>query len=178
MNRLKKTRKMWLWISGIIASVIAGLIVEYTKESSFLQIVYNAACYMWEEVVNFMNINLKLWWMLILIGIVILVIYTKSNLRIFSNATKLDTQGEALESKILNYTSENYKGILWKFSWELYGKQWNLKNLTPCCPKDGTPLCYTQCPRCDSDYFGKDGLDSEKAAILIVDNARRLLQND
>lgn len=165
----RKIKFGWLW--SIPSGVIIGLLVEHFKVYPIISNMWDGIVFVWGKFVWFMTIDIKLWWILLASVIILTILCVKIKINFTTNIPPK----EKTKPKILNYTSENYKGILWQFSWTLYHNEWDITDLTPCCPKDKTPLCGSKCPRCDSEYFGKEGLNYEMAETLIIDNAKKLL---
>lgn len=175
---MKKPKHFWNnpWTvsvgSGLIVLIITLLIDLVTAEQLF-STIGNVLSFIWKAVISFLNIELKLWWVLVGIAILFLILILWSKLIESSSAKQI-------EPEFIKYTKDTILQYRWNWVWEkdLYGK-YKIENLHPICRECETPLTITysgygrlKCLRCGEVYT--DELpEEENVKMLIADNVRR-----
>jgi hypothetical protein len=171
MNKIKNHP----WTIAIVAALLGPvftLIVDIFKKIPYLTTFRNIC----KLIINFLNFDLKVWWIIIsgfIISIVIMLIYRKrdsDNLPDF-----------------INYTEDSFKRWRWQWEWnfnENKGK-WQVLNLRPYCPNCSTRLDYyddsyvisasAKCPRCEAYYSSRDtGFEYKNdIELLIIDKIEK-----
>lgn len=173
----KIIKKTWPWIGGLFTTVIAGLLVEYTKEYPIPGAIRNSICYICEKFITLMNINLKLWWILIFITIMLILRYIINNIEI--TKAEADIKKEELQlPSFLAYKREIVDKIPWEWNWSETYNGWTISDLHPCCPKDGARLNQydSGCPICKTNYWGT--VDYDKVAAIIENKLKKEFPNN
>lgn len=158
---------------GVFTSVLGSVVWDGVKGIPILSTLN----YFFDGVIWFLNIDLKVWW--ILVSIIVLVI-------IFFAFVHYSSKEEPKSSlPFLSYKKDKIKGIDWQWHWGLSNGKWDIKDLTSVCPYDKTPLYITrdysyqnhgECPRCSTKVIYKDD-DLNKAKMIILDNAQKLIDS-
>lgn len=168
------------WTISISTAVFSFLITlgyDLIKEIPILTTTLRLIKWGWDLVLEILNFNIKIWWLLILIAVVILIFYLINKLR-----NKVSTKPD-----FYNYREDILKNWKWSWGWEFqsYKNSWKLSNLKAHCPECNTPMIDSSndyfkmfdCPRCD---FGARDSDCEiphKIERIIIDNIRRKREN-
>lgn len=131
-------------------------------------------------VIKFMNMSIKLWFVLLII--LILVIIKRMIEKISIDPTN-SNQKKSFES----YTEDTIKSWRWTWRWGKSNGIWVVRDLTPYCPKcNSTLLQYdnrymgeysVECPLCTfkKNYIRDQRPD--KITQLIIDKANRMEEN-
>lgn len=173
----KTIKKVLLWIGGLATTVIAGLLIEYTKEYPIPGAIRKGICWLLNKFIGLMTINIELWWILILIVLILILRYILSNIEI--TKVEIGTKKEVpKQPKFLSYKREVVDNILWEWDWSETYKGWTISDLHPCCPKDGARLNQysNDCPICKTNYWGI--VDFSKAAAIIENKLKREFPNN
>lgn len=152
---------------GFILTVIYDLV----KSKPILSTIWNIIKAIWSFIITFLNLELKLWW--ILLGIIVLIL-------ILFVIVKIDDMKNAGISNVpfLNYKNDTIQGWNWSWRWEKqYDGKYHIVDLCPLCPKCKTPMRdgfydYLECPRCrhNTREYMPDLCDIE---TVILDNINR-----
>jgi len=169
-----KNKVLWVIIIPIIISVIGAAMYDWIKDFPFLHTISNAAVWLYGSLVSFLNFELKIWWILlgiiILIGVFLIIVYSQPE--------------EKKAPAFLDYIEDKFGEFVWKWEWGLnHKKQWTIQHLKPHCPICKTPIIegglyggYTyKCPRCS--YKTDKYEDINDIGTLISDNANRGIWN-
>lgn len=154
---------------GFILTVVYDVFKQKNIFSTFLSLLN----WIWNGIIAILIFELKIWWLLIFVALVIGLMY----LYVLLIKRKDDAKPLFLE-----YTQDRLKEWKWSWSWqqEYFTKKWGVENLIPHCPKCDTHMLVTyygshyMCPRCnfDSSLRGKSE-SSHEVEALIYDNVRR-----
>ena len=157
--------------------VIAGLLVEYTKEYPIPVAIWNNICYSYEKFIALMNFNLKLWWIFIFITIMLILLYIINNIKITKIEANIKKEEQQLPN-FLSYKKEVVDKIPWEWSWSKTNNYWTISDLHPRCPKDNARLeQYSHnCPICKTNYWGI--VDYNKTAAIIENKLKREFPNN
>lgn len=166
------------WIVGIgtgtvvlILTILVDLITA-VKIFSTIKKVSAAIC---KAVLGFLNYNLKVWWVLISVAVVVFGLY------LFDKYIEYEQkQKENNKPPFLEYTHDLILDYEWKWVWERkYDGTYSVEMLHPVCKKCATPLSNSDigfgryiCLRCKAEY--RQPLPREgDVKMMIRDNVRR-----
>ena len=164
------------WTLGIGTTVIGGvilsIILDLIKDVSILSTMKSFFIFIWNCIVAFLTFEIKVWWLLIAIAIIVAVLWVISKC--------YDAKEDNDKSSFLNYTQDYLLGYSWEWTWE---KNWEgkygVENLHPVCTKCKTTLLPTgnfynqsKCPRCNTILNYNSSIESE-VLVLIYDNAKK-----
>lgn len=165
------------WGVGIgttLLGFILTVIYDLVKSKPILSTIWNIIKAIWNFIIMVLNLELKLWW--ILLGIIVLIL-------ILLVIVKIDDVKNADASNVsfLNYKSDTIQGWKWEWSWKKnYNGQYEIDNLYPVCDSCGTMLASKHdyqntlyCVRCGKTYNGMALPNETHIKIYISDTARR-----
>ena len=136
---------------GLITTTFGAIvtaIIDYAKKLPVLTTIRTIFRAIWNAVLAFFNFELKVWWILIGFGVIILALV------IIAKYQDKNAEGGY---DFRDYTTDYFRGLKWRWKWEkLYGNTWGAVNLSALCPHCDTPMndengySYTffSCPRC------------------------------
>ncbi len=173
-----KAKKFFMnpWTIGIgvaIFSFLLTIIGDVVKGEKILSTFVAIIKWIWNVLFSFLTFDLKVWW--VLIGIILLIL----GLWIYSKI--LDAKDSVSKQPIfLEYTQDYLLGFKWEWSWEKdYGGKYSVENLQPICTECDTPLRYDltgyyglKCLRCDKVYSGSIPQEDD-VKTLIYDNVKK-----
>jgi len=173
-------KKFWAspWTIGIGTSFIGFLftvIYDLVKDKSIFSTIWSIIKWIWNLIISFLNLNIKVWWLLIGIAVLFLVLFLIAKYYDFKNENE-NSAG------FLKYTKDTIQGWSWEWNWQKdwYGK-YDVENLHPVCSSCGTPLVRDEdfygnlkCLRCNRNY-NNHFPDLNHVKMIIIDNARRNL---
>lgn len=175
----KKTKNFLMnpWVvttgSGLIILLVT-IIIDVITATKIFSTIGNLFAYIWKAIIIFMNFELKVWWVLIGIIILILILYLL--------AKYIDKQQSILNKpEFIEYTQDTILKYKWKWNWvkDSNGRYF-IDNLYPICSYCDTPLSestkdyfeeYT-CLRCNKRTTTPIP-NIEDVKMLIGDNIRR-----
>ena len=145
------------------------VLYDMLKGKQILSTLLNLLKMIWGCIINFLNSNIRVWWILLAIGIIVLILWIIAQTR--STTT--------VEQDFMKYTNDTIKGWKWEWNWyKGYDGKYDIEGLHLVCDVCGTPLRYDyggslRCVRCGKEYM-KIGLpEKEDIKLLILDSARR-----
>ena len=158
--------------TGLIAGVLSTFIVDLLKKVSLASTFKSVIKFIWKCIVSFLAFNIKVWWLLIAIGVLVFALWIISKY--------YDAKEENEQTSFLNYTQDSFSGKCWEWVWRKnrFGK-YVIDNLHPICSNCKTPLvqdhAYSddfKCPRCNKKAKIYSN-DVTNATTLIYDNVKR-----
>ncbi|MHC1776255.1 MAG: hypothetical protein AB9834_12690 [Lentimicrobium sp.] len=176
--RKNQTWKSNSWVIGIgtslIASIIYAKIQSVISGQSFFSTVWHWITLLYEFVLRFFNIEIKLW----VILLTLLIIFLVSKIVRTSRGVK-----EQVGFDFKNYKTDYLQGFQWNWGWEfnlLYNK-YVVSAITPECTECNTNLLvnhygYYYCPRCKKEYWSLKNDILVDIEALIIDNLNRKLK--
>ena len=158
--------------SGLVVLIITVIVDMITAEKVF-GTAKNIFLLMLEAFFAIINYELKVWWLLIVFGVLIFAFY----IYIKYQGSKCSVSNQP---QFLEYKKDTILGYLWKWRWEKnYLGKYEIEDLHPICTKCSTPLIHNcsgygrlKCLRCDETYF-KILPQEGDVKTLIYDNVRR-----
>ena len=170
--------KKWLkspWGISIGTSVFGFLLTvgyDILKEKPVFNTIWSILKLTWKGIITFLNFDLKVWWILIGIAMIILALYIALKISDAKNS-------EISQSDILKYTTDVISGWHWEWRWEKgYDRKFGIEGLHPVCSRCNTPLVYEErygdiiCPRCNSKP-GNKVPDEDIVKTMIYDNIKK-----
>lgn len=171
-------KKFWKnpWTISIGTAIFAFLLTilrDLLQEKQIFSTIGSILSSVWRAVLLFLNFNLKVWWVLIGIAVIIAILWLI--------ATLDEKNSENNKPGFTSYTEDHFRTWKWSWEWEFstYMKKWHIVNLTAHCPKCDTPMQHDrfedvfQCPRCryTAEYDGHETKSQVEA--VIIDNLNR-----
>lgn len=165
------------WTIGIGTTVLGGVILsivlDLIKEVSILSTLWTAIKTVFGWIITFLTFDLKVWWVLLGIGAIILALII---------IAKISNSKESEPPAFLAYKKDKIGDWNWSWDWDFWmtENKWHIKDLKAHCPKCDTPMFHDnwdtkfQCPRCnyETNYSTKFKRRNEVEAI-IIDNIHR-----
>lgn len=159
-------------IGGTLFGFILTVLRDLVKGDQVLSTFKTIITWFWKVLIIVLTFEIKVWWMLI--GIVLLIL----GLLFYSKI--LDSKEEKeIVIPFLNYTQDTILGYKWEWTWEKdYFGKYGAENVHPICDKCDTPLVsqYTgrlKCLRCNKTYQ-KELPDINNVKMMIHDNVKRI----
>lgn len=160
-------------IGTTLFGFILTVVYDIFKQKNIFSTLLSVLNWIWKGIISILNFEVKIWWMLVLLVLVIGIMYLYGSLIKKEDDTK---------PAFLGYTHDRLREWKWSWSWEqnYYTKKWSVENLIPHCPKCDTHMInvfygsHYKCPRCDFDSTLRGKSESEhEVEALIYDNVRR-----
>ncbi len=174
-------KKFWKspWTIAIVPVVIGfvlTVIYDYAKGKNFPSTLVFILSSIWKGVISFLNLNLKVWW--ILLGIIALIL-------IFIFIVFILSSRETSTAEWLQYKEDTIDGFHWKWRW---GKDddglFNICDLHPVCSRCNTPYVPANdyrggpiCPRCKHRPYNQLP-DLDNVEVIIRDNVNRMIEKE
>ena len=174
MSKIKKFFKN-PWTIGIGTAVFSFLLTVFydlIKQKPILSTIENIFNAIGNGIWSFLNFDLKIWWILIGVAIVILALWLYSKY--------LDTKKET-PPLFLEYTKDEILDFKWEWEWvKNYSGKYEAQNICPICKKCGTPLVRKrfgdvyglECLRC-GQMENQELPDEGYIKMMIHDNVKR-----
>jgi hypothetical protein len=162
-------------IGTALFSLLLTMGYDYSKNKPILSTILQILKGIWNFIILFLNFNLKVWWLIAGIIVIITIIYLVISLK----------QKETFKPDFYNYREGKFKLWRWSWSWNYSRNSWHISDLTAHCPNCDTPLInYTSiyglvfdCPRCDFKAEGSQCDEPHKIEMIILDNIERKRRN-
>ena len=166
MRNLKWIQSGWtIGIGCVILGFLLSVGNDYYGSKPILSTIGLILRTVWNFIIAVLNFDLKVWWLIISIIIIIAVIYLIDYFN----------QEEIVTPDFCNYREGIFKQWRWTWNWKwnTYRNAWIISDLTPHCPNCDTPLLGYECPRCN--YIVNYGQLDEPYKIehIILDNLNR-----
>lgn len=153
---------------GIILLGVSG-IWDRIQKKEFLTTLKTIIGFLWNLIIGFLNLQLRVWWLLVAIAIIVFALWI---------VVKIKEQAHS-EPKFLKYTEDRFIQWKWSWNWERgYNKKWHVINLAAHCPQCNTRMYSDdlefrfRCPRCRYESRVVHQNSSEVEAV-IYDNLLR-----
>ena len=158
-------------IGTTLLGFILTVLYDLVKNKPILSTVWNIIKAIWRFIITVLNLELKLWWILLGIIVLILILLIIVKIGDMKNA-------EVSNVSFLNYKNDTIQGWNWSWRWEMqYDGKYHIVDLRPLCPKCKTPMRsglydYLECPRCRhaTQQYMPNICD---IATVIIDNIDR-----
>jgi len=143
-----KNKVVWVIIIPIVVSVIGAAIYDWIKDFPFLHTASNVGIWLYNCLLSFLNAELKVWWVLLGIIIIIGTIYFWGNYLLAKEDKEKKLRQDVLkvleEPPYIKYVSDRFNNLLWKWKWVYNEKKkiWEIDNLQPDCPNCHIPLMF------------------------------------
>jgi hypothetical protein len=174
--------KKWImspWTISIVTTIFGVLLTilyDFLKDKPILTTIIFIFITIRDSILFVLNINLRLWWIILLIIIILVLLY-------FKKINKI----EPIPPDYTSYRSDKFKKWEWSWNWRYDNSKniWVINDLTAYCPNCGTPLSIyydyiqniAECPRCEYKVYGNECEDPEKIEKIIIDNVKRKINN-
>lgn len=169
------------WVLGIGTTVIGGvllsLLLDWIQGIDWLSTFKNVMRLIFNDVVCFLNFEIKVWWLLIAIAIIVVGLFVAAKMS--------DFQSNNIHPSFLQYTKDYILGYSWEWTYsKMYDGKYTISNLHPVCTKCGMRLkqgglygTEMECLRCNTTKKWENHYLTD-AQLLIEDNIKkRFLQN-
>lgn len=173
---MKKSVKVIMnpWTVAIGSGIILTIITDIIKKDTLFSTIKFVIRQLWNVLMTFLTIELKMWW--VLVGIVALICAVIIASKVHSSKQQIEDN-----PKFLEYTKGSILKYEWKWRWikNSFG-EYKIADLHPVCPKCETPLVDDfvgygssyKCLRCNyRTSIPLPELDYVK--MMITDNVRR-----
>ena len=169
----KETWKKSPWVIPIVFFLLT-VGNDKIKDKPFFSTIWSALKWIGDLSLKILNFKLRLWWVIIFIGLSIFIIYV---IRKIKGITEFRPEFDG-------YKSDEIEGLKWSWDWFLVNKStktWNITNLQALCPLCDTPLIfkggsyntpYYECSRCKHKPMIKLH-DQNIIELLITDNVKK-----
>ena len=174
MNRKGILKSPWaISIGTAIFSLLLTMGYDYSKQNPILTTVGSIIKWIWRVIVSVLNIDLKVWWILLGIVAFVFVLYLIDRFK----------HHETFKPDFYNYREGRFKKWKWTWSWNWNQSRsaWIINDLQAHCPNCDTPMIEQSsiyglsynCPRCD--FYANDNQCDEPHKIerIILDNVDR-----
>lgn len=160
-------------IGTALFSLLLTMGYDYSKRKPILSTIWNILVWIWDFIIIILNFNLKVWWIILAIGLYIFVIYLIDKFK----------KEETFKPDFYSYREGRFKR--WKWTWEWKWNQlknaWTIYNLRANCPNCDTPMIEHSsmyglsydCPRCDFHANDNQCDEPHKIERIILDNIDR-----
>lgn len=171
-------RRFWkspwaLALVPVVFGTILTAIYDAIKDKPILSTLWEGLKTVFGWIISFLNFELKVWWVLLGIALIIFVLFI---------IIKLSENTDKFKPEFASYKEDVFAGWKWTWEWRFnnYKGSWQITNLQAHCPECDTPMFHDQydrdfqCPRCDfcTDYRSSHKRRNEIEAI-IIDNVKR-----
>ena len=162
-----------LALMPVLFGTMLTAIYDAIKDKPILSTLWGWIKTIWGWIVAFLNFELKVWWVLIGISVIIAVLIIIS---------KLSNEKENTLPSFTSYKEDIFGEWKWSWDWHLnsYDKKWHVDNLRAHCPKCDTPMFHDnsdirfQCPRCGFETnWGSNHKNRFEVEAIIIDNLER-----
>lgn len=173
--------KKWLkspWVIGIgtaLFSFALTVFYDVLKEKPILTTIGSFFVLLYKNILAILNFNLKVWWVLPSVVVLLICIHLVS---------MVAQKSETIKPKFVDYKEDYFRIWRWTWDWNWSNREraWHVVRLTAHCPKCGTPMIDLSnyihgvrfhCPRCD---FNAEDYECEQAGEVeqvIFDNIER-----
>jgi hypothetical protein len=170
---MKWLKSPWAISLGTAIFSLSGTIIyDLSKNKPILSTILVILNSIWQFIIRVLNYNIKVWWLLLFIGIITLAIYIVFRLSQDEPSPK--------EGKFKNWR------WTWNWRWHYSKNAWVISDLKAHCPRCDTPMehfssLYGQsfeCPRCDYRASGSECEKPHKIEAIILDNIIREKSNN
>lgn len=178
------TKEKWIkspWTISIGTAVFSLLLTigyDFSKKEPILTTIWRIIKWIGNFIMAILDFDLKLWWVLIVIGLLILLLYIIAKIK----------GAEELKPDFYDYTEDKFKKWNWTWTWEFNKTKeaWVVSKMKAQCPKCETSLIensskyeiFFECPRCDFQARNSYCDDPYKIESLILDNLDRKYRNE
>ena len=167
----------WLkssWTISIGTSIFSLLLTigyDFSKNKPFFSTIWQILKVICSFVISILNFDLKVWWVIVGIIVIIAVIYLIDKIK----------QEETSRPDFYTYTQDKFKQWRWSWKWKLDSSRnaWVISDLAAHCPNCNTPMieysiyvCFV-CPRCDFRSSDSQCDEPDKIERVILDNIER-----
>lgn len=163
------------WVVTIGGGLILTWVIDFIRSEKIFSTFVVIISWVWKKIVVFLNLEIKMWWLLIATMIIVVGLYVVMRI--------LDAkQQESNEADFLKYTTDSILDFKWRWQWskDTLDNKYDVSDLHPICPKCGTPLVEShggysekyECLRCK--YTSNKRLpDFNHVKMMIRDNVER-----
>lgn len=162
------------WSVAIGSGIILTILTDILKKETLFSTLEFFITKLWNILITFLTIDLKMWW--VLAGMAVLISVALIILQVLPLKQQIKDA-----PKFLEYTNDKILEYEWKWYWvkDPWGK-YKIDKLHPVCPQCETPLIhdfvgYGECYKCLRCNYGTNRQLPELAHVemMISDNVRR-----
>lgn len=164
-------KKPWVIaiVTTVVGTVLATCVIDLIRGVDWLSTFKVIASFFGKIVGSFLNFELKVWWVLAFLVVVIVgfIIFTKM----------YDTKPKSTAPSFLEYKKDFLLGYTWRWEYEKgYDGKYNIVQLRPVCSTCGMTLKEdvwdVECLRCNN-ALPWDESKRRDARMLILDNIEK-----
>ena len=176
---MNKNKEHWIkssWAISIgtaIFSLLLTIAYDYFKEKPVLSTIWAIIRWIKNLTWNFLNFDLKIWWIIVAFILLTFIIKIINNSKIKETSTH----------KFHDYREGKFKKWRWTWSWRLNNirKAWIISDMKAHCPNCDTAMIdysstyYLEfgCPRCDFKAHDSQCDEPQKIERIILDDIDR-----
>jgi len=156
-----------------IFSLLLTMGYDYSKQKPILSTIWDIITWIWNLLLRILNFNLKVWWIILAIGLFIFILYLIDKLK----------QEESFKPDFYSFREGKFKRWKWTWEWKLDKSKnaWVISNMKAHCPNCDTPMIEHSsvyglsfdCPRCDFQASDTQCDYPHKIERIILDDIDR-----
>lgn len=160
-------------IGTAIFSLLLTMGYDYSKDKPVLTTIWNVIIWIWDLILTILNFNLKVWWLIVAIGLFILILYIIDKFK----------REETFKPDFYSYREGKFKKWKWTWGWNWSQSKnaWGITDMKAHCPNCDTPMIEHSrvyglsfdCPRCDFRASDNQCDEPHKIERIILDNIDR-----
>lgn len=160
-------------IGTAIFSLLLTMGYDYSKEKPVLTTIWKVIVWIWDLLLTILNFNLKVWWLILAVGLFILILYIIDKLK----------KEETFKPDFYSYREGKFKEWKWTWGWNWSQSKnaWIISDMKAHCPNCDTPMIEHSsvyglsfdCPRCDFRASDNQCEEPYKIERIIFDNIDR-----
>lgn len=160
-------------IGTAIFTIFFTIFLDLVMSKPVLSTLGSLGVSVWGLILTVLNFELKVWWLIVIVGVVIMIIQVIAKV----------TEKAPARPPFLSYKSDTFKNWKWSWEWDTgYNKKWRVTELTAYCPKCGHSLLKAQdfiydysfqCPMCNFYSRGESEEHPAKIERLILDRVKQ-----
>lgn len=173
---MKKGKKVIMnpWTVAIGSGIILTILTDIIKKEALFSTLNFLITKLWNILMMFLTIELKMWW--VLVGIIALICVLLIALKVLSSKQQIKDK-----PKFIEYTRGRILEYEWKWRWTKYSfGKYKIDDLHPVCPQCETPLVDDfvgygvryKCLRCNYET-NRPLPELAHVEMIITDNVRR-----
>ena len=119
-------------ISTTIFSFLLTMGYDYSKEKPILTTIWKVIVWIWDLILTILNFNLKVWWIIVAIGLFILILFLIDKFK----------KEETFKPDFDSYREGKFKRWKWTWgwNWNQLKNAWSISDMKAHCPHCDTPM--------------------------------------
>lgn len=164
------------WTIAIVSGLLpffCSIVYDLIKEKPFFSTIWIVLKWIGNLLLSFINLELKLWWIVVGIALIIFIIYITDKIG----------RSKAFKPDFYEYCEDKFNKWKWTWEWKFSESKnvWIASNLEAKCPQCETPMIerrtyhhiHFDCPRCNFSASDNECDYPDKVERIIIDNIER-----